>query len=267
MPAKWSISAPLSLDQLQAIEETALRILEAVGLEVENAWLRSTLAARGYATDAAGRIRVSRTEAKAFLKTARERHGHSFTPEPQSPPAESAPPCITLDASSYALHVHDIDTDAITPLTVAAQVRALHLVHALRHEGLVSTWVGQPCDVPSPRRHQPLACPRFASRTRCGPGPAQRTPHRPGLRRARTAVSRRRPHPGPRPGRARHPLPATRHGPLKAGTRRHGNRRQHHGPIHPYISRRIATTGKASHHAHSSSRFRDRTGRRRVLGR
>lgn len=136
--------------QLEAIEAAALGILDGVGLAVDNPRLIEKLAAAGFRADAAGRHRVPRAASKRFLADLRRVNGNAFTVDP--PPAEAPSSRITLDASWYALYYLDPDCRNPEPFTIARHAETLHLIEALRGQGLRSTWVAQAADVPGPLR-------------------------------------------------------------------------------------------------------------------
>ncbi len=149
-PPLPEVAAPVAPGQLEAIEAAALAIMDGVGLAVDNPRLADKLNAAGFRADAARRHRIPRDEAKRFLADVRQSNGNSFAPAPL--PAETASPQITLDASWYALYHLDPDSERVESFTVARHTETLHLIEALRGQGLRSTWVAQASDVPGPLR-------------------------------------------------------------------------------------------------------------------
>jgi trimethylamine:corrinoid methyltransferase-like protein len=152
MTCRAFLAPPVSLEQLQSIEEAAIRILETAGLEIANDRLAALLAAVGFRPDAAGRFRIPRSETRRFLDRIRTENGNRFAVEPPPRPAETVTPRLTLDPSWYALHLLEPGTEATVPLTSSSLAGVLHLVEALRDEGVKGSWVGQPDDVPGPLR-------------------------------------------------------------------------------------------------------------------
>ena len=131
--------------ELQAIEETALRLLENVGIEVPH----PGLAARAHRTglrESDGRIRLTRREVTAFLN---ETRGNDTRPRRQ-PVRRRRGAELELSISPYPQHVHDPETNQIVPLTAAKLTEATRLVAALAGRGLIPHVPGCPVDAPSP---------------------------------------------------------------------------------------------------------------------
>ena len=152
--------------ELRAIEDTALRILEEVGVEIRHAELAARARSRGFQFQNS-HVRLPRRQVFAFIEEtrrggrARRRHG--------VPPA-TGPATLSLGVSSYPQHVHDPETDQIVPFPSARLVETTKLVAMLRDRGLSPAVPGCPVDVPPPL--QPLLQYRIAVENIPGtPGP------------------------------------------------------------------------------------------------
>lgn len=129
----------LGLDELGRIRETALRVLERHGLRVLDAKVLEA-AAQAKLTASDGRLRFSRRIVEEVL------------PEPvmrPEMPTSSDPARVQLELTvcQYATHLHDPETDAITPLTETDVVEAAKLVDVLADEGVVGGAPGSPQNV------------------------------------------------------------------------------------------------------------------------
>lgn len=140
-------SAFFSLEQLGRIEEAMYRILEEVGIEVQQEDIRTALAGCGF-VGKDGRVRVERKVAEAFLRAVRERNGDQFSLQPQPLQPESAR--FEVSVSDYSLHVHDLETDRVVPYTTERLIEATKLLHVLHDRSVRGTAPGIPQDVPGP---------------------------------------------------------------------------------------------------------------------
>lgn len=135
----------LSAGQLQRIEDTALRILEELGLAVLDEALWNKLKQRGLETRGE-RVCLQREDVLEFLDAERRANGNRFSVQPE--PDQPASSRITLHPSPYPQHVHNLDTDRIVPFTTERLIEATKLVDALSSRGLAGGAPGCPTDVP-----------------------------------------------------------------------------------------------------------------------
>jgi len=130
----------LSPDEAARIHALALRILDEIGIEVCDADALRTLETRGFRT-ARGRVFIDASVAEAYVDTMRGWIG----PPAEHAPAPSGP--LTLSVSSYALHLHDLDTDSIVPMTLPRLTDMCKLVDTLAGQGVVNAPPGIPIEV------------------------------------------------------------------------------------------------------------------------
>ncbi len=138
----------LAPGQAQRVHETALRILDDVGLAVAHEESRAELARHGF------RVRGERVflEPRVVEAHLEERRRRLEVPLDDEAPPDSR---ITLTVGVYAHHVHDLDLDRIVPYTTSKLVEMTKLVDVLTERGVMSPAPGYPLDVAPPL--QPLA--------------------------------------------------------------------------------------------------------------
>ncbi len=136
----------LTAGQAERIHQTALRILQEVGLEVLLESAREGMAARGFRVQGE-RVFFEPRAVEEYLAELRRRHeGRS------SPPADEEPDDgkLYLSTGVYAHHVHDLDADQIVPYTTDKLIEMTKLVDVLSERGVYSPAPGYPLDVPPP---------------------------------------------------------------------------------------------------------------------
>jgi len=136
-----------TLEQLEQIEEGALRILEETGVNLQDPDVSARIFAKGFKRNAAGRVIIERAVVKAFIKEERDRNGNNFRKGPQAMEPQEE---FTAFVSPYPLSFHDIATDEIVPFTAERLTWAVKLCDAAASRGLVSSPPGTPSDVPAP---------------------------------------------------------------------------------------------------------------------
>jgi len=135
------------MEPLERIEEAMYRVLEEVGIEVHGQAVQEKLVASGFVAEA-GRVRIEREVAAAFLREVRGRNGNAFSLEPV--PVRPQRSTFEVGVSNYSLHVHDTDSGRIVPYTTERLIEATKLVDVLHDRGVRSTAPGTPFDVPGP---------------------------------------------------------------------------------------------------------------------
>ncbi len=142
---KLSRPALFHSGELEAIEETALRILEDVGIEVSHPELAARATREGFEFSQT-RVRLARRQVVEFLEE--ERGGARR----QQGGAVSDDGCHDLVAhvSPYPQSIHDPETDEIVPFTAARLTEATRLVGSTAGRGIVPQVPGCPTDVPAP---------------------------------------------------------------------------------------------------------------------
>jgi trimethylamine:corrinoid methyltransferase-like protein len=131
--------------ELQAIEQTALRLLEETGIEISHLGLEARARSRGFEFRE-GRVRLPRKQVAAFLEETRQgkpRRRRATV----SPP--SGPVRLGLSGSCYPQSVYDPETEQVVPFTSARLIEAAKLVAGLRARGVSPVIPGYPVDVPA----------------------------------------------------------------------------------------------------------------------
>ena len=142
--------------ELRLIEQSALRILDEVGIEISHPELAERAHSRGFRF-CGDRVRLPNQQVSAFIEETR-RDGRSHRAYRLPPGTE--PVRLSLGISGYPQHVHDPETDQVVPFTSARLVEAAKLVAMLRDRGVSPAVPGCPVDVPPPL--QPLLQYRIA---------------------------------------------------------------------------------------------------------
>jgi trimethylamine:corrinoid methyltransferase-like protein len=152
--------------ELRLIEQTAMRILEEVGIEISHPDLGARARRHGFQFHSA-HVRLPRQQVSAFIEETRQgRRRH----RPHRVPPATEPASLSLSISSYPQHVHDPDTDQVVPFTSERLIEATKLVAMLSDRGLSPAAPGCPVDVPP--LLQPLLQYRIAVENLHGaPGP------------------------------------------------------------------------------------------------
>jgi len=134
----------LTLERAQRIHQTALRILQDVGLEVDSDSVRAGLAARGLRV-AGDRVYLEPPVVESYLAEVRRRREAESERQPDPPPDDGR---LHLSVGVYAHHVHDLQADRIVPYTTEALIEMTKLVDVLTERGLSDASPGYPLDVP-----------------------------------------------------------------------------------------------------------------------
>ena len=130
----------LSAEQLGQIHEAAVRILTGNGVRVHDEGALAACARAGLRVQE-GRVFPQAREIEAFLSETR--------PAARLRPVEEEPPAsdILLGVGQYATTVHDLDTDALVPMTAARLTEAAKFVDAMASRNLIAKAPGVPVDV------------------------------------------------------------------------------------------------------------------------
>ncbi len=131
--------------ELAVIEDTALRLLAEVGLEVLHPGLAERARQRGHHFTG-DRVRFDRAQVTAFMEEARGAGGRRHAA--QAPEADSGQ--LHLGLSPYPQYLHDPAADSVVPMTCARLEGATKLVDMLADRGLYRGVPGCPADVPAP---------------------------------------------------------------------------------------------------------------------
>ena len=141
-----------SIDQLENIEEAALRILEKVGIAVLDEEIQQQLLSSGFQMEK-DRILINRKLVSEFIDAERKRNGDKFSESPHdSEPTDSQ---IWGSVSPYPQWVHDIETDKVIPFTTEKLIEATKLLDVL------SLWGPPGCPADVPPALQPLPSAQF----------------------------------------------------------------------------------------------------------
>ena len=130
----------LSEEQLQQMHETALRVLEEVGLKVSSQVLERLTGQCGVLIEG-DRVHLSPDLVDGYVQEARRRRSQQTTKRDDP---------ITISVGSYASHIVDLDTDAVRPATTKDLVQCTRLVDAMHTAGypVIGQCPGFPADVP-----------------------------------------------------------------------------------------------------------------------
>ncbi len=134
-------SAFFSIDQLERIEEAALRILANIGIAILDEEILQRLKSSGF-QGKGNRITIDRKLVREFLDAERTKNGNRFTEEPQ--PIDPSSHEIGVHIIEYAQWIHDIDSDRVVPLDTERLIEATKLLDVLSVPG----HAGYPTDVP-----------------------------------------------------------------------------------------------------------------------
>ena len=145
----------LSPDDAARIHAQALRILSKIGVEVRHPDAAAALHRDGFAWHG-DRVVFEPAEVERYLEDARRllgaRPGRQHTPRPSR---------LTLRISTYALNVHDLESDRFVPYTAARLIEMTKFLDSLADERVEGAPPGIPVDVPPDL--QPLAQYRIAA--------------------------------------------------------------------------------------------------------
>lgn len=135
-------SSLLNPSDLGQIEEAAYRILEQVGIKVQED-LVPTLRQKGMCFHD-GRVVFDRRITRTFLEQERAKGGKVSGMDATPPSTQE----ITLGVSQYSQHVRDAGTGQIRPYTVSTLIEAAKTVDVLADQGVRAGAPGTPMDVP-----------------------------------------------------------------------------------------------------------------------
>ena len=130
----------ISLDQAARVHDLAKRILRDVGLEVRHEGLKARLQAEGLRVEG-GRVFFEPALVEAYVGEMRQR----VSSRVGVPPARDDGK-LTLHASSYSLHVHDVELDRVVPYTTERLIEMCKLIDTLAEEGISGAPPGIPVD-------------------------------------------------------------------------------------------------------------------------
>lgn len=128
-------------DQAQRIHETALRILQEVGLSILREDLRKTMVQAGF-TVRSERVFFEPRVVDRYLDEHRRRLSRN---DPEPPEDDMR---LTMGVSSYCHHVHDLETNEIVPYTTERLIEMTKFVDTLTERGVLGSTPGFPLDVP-----------------------------------------------------------------------------------------------------------------------
>ena len=130
----------LSGEQIAQIHEAAVRILTEHGLRVHHEGALATCARAGLRVRA-GRVFPERRTIEEFISETRPRRRRRSAGE--EPPGRE----IVLGVGQYATTVHDLDSDALVPMTAARLIEAAKFADAMTSRNLIARAPGVPVDV------------------------------------------------------------------------------------------------------------------------
>ncbi len=132
----------LTQDELHAIHEAALSVLDQVGVAAHSPALRRLLAGQAGLT--------FRGERLNFAPWLVQQHVDAYRAENNSRPSSTPGDRITLATSCCGRYVVDLETDAIRPANWRDAVQAIQLAEAMYAEGVSSSVPLVPQEVPAP---------------------------------------------------------------------------------------------------------------------
>jgi trimethylamine--corrinoid protein Co-methyltransferase len=133
----------LAPGQAERVHQTALKILQEVGLEVAPDNAREAMVAQGFRVRGK-RIFFEPQAVEEYLASLRARHAREEQLAPEPGPDDGK---LYLSTGVYAHHVHDLDADRIVPYTTEKLVEMTRLVDVLSERGVYSPAPGYPLDV------------------------------------------------------------------------------------------------------------------------
>ncbi|MHB0876934.1 MAG: trimethylamine methyltransferase family protein [Anaerolineae bacterium] len=131
--------------KLQRIHQTALRLLQEVGLEVSHEGALTQMASAGFRVGG-NRVYFEPHVVEEYLVERRRRLEAERAAEPPQPPATDDFK-LHLSVGVYAHHVHDLDGDRIVPYTCDSLTEMTKLVDVLEERNLHAPAPGYPLDV------------------------------------------------------------------------------------------------------------------------
>jgi trimethylamine---corrinoid protein Co-methyltransferase len=159
----------LSPDDAARVHALALRILDEIGVDVPDSGVRRSLQGHGFST-VGTRTLITPSVADAYADEMRA----GLEPGRSPDDTEEAPGPIMLTVSSYALQLHDLESDSVVPMTAPRLIEMCKLVDNLAEEGVVNAPPGIPTEIHPDL--QPLAQYRIAATTaRQGASPVDPT--------------------------------------------------------------------------------------------
>lgn len=132
-----------SIQQLERMEEAALRILDEVGIAIVDEKMLGQLLSCGFRAKG-NRVTISQELVSDFLDAERKRNGDQFSEEPMVVKPSSYK--LGVGVSPYPQWVHDIESDKIVPFDTRRLIESVKLLDVLS----VSGPPGCPVDVPPP---------------------------------------------------------------------------------------------------------------------
>ncbi len=167
MPARpllASRSALLLPEELKRVEETAIRLLSDVGIEIAHPEVSRRAQARGF-SQSGGRVRLQPGRVETFLNQAR---GGTRKPRRAPSPRQARPRRqLILHVDAYPQELLHPETKELVPFTTEHLTWATRLVGALRERGVAPQVPGYPMDVPAELR--PLQQFRIGAENTLGP--------------------------------------------------------------------------------------------------
>jgi len=166
-PLRFSRDELITPEQSARVHDLARRVLSEIGLEVRHETGLARLKAAGFRTEGyrvffdAATVDEHVDETRRLLATRQRTHD-----------ADSGR--LTLSVSSYALNVHDIESERVIPFSTAQLVEMTKLMDSLADDGVFGAPPGIPADVAPDL--QPIAQYRIAATTsRLGATPVDPT--------------------------------------------------------------------------------------------
>lgn len=139
----YRVTGGLSEAQLQQLHETALRVLEEVGVEAPSEELRGRVAGQDGIRIDGTRVRFDAALVDRLVRDYRARNGDD----------DNAPPPFSISIlTGYAFRILDRKDDAVREMTTADCVDMAKLVDGLHDAGVNGGTPGMPQDVPVPLR-------------------------------------------------------------------------------------------------------------------
>jgi trimethylamine:corrinoid methyltransferase-like protein len=136
-------SAFFSIQQLECMEEAALRILDEIGIAVLDEEILEQLLSCGFQANG-NRVTIEQSLVSDFLDAERKNNGDQFSEEPV--PVKPSSHSLNVGVNQYSQWVHDIESDEVIPFDTDRLIEATKLLDVLSLPGVP----GCPVDVPPP---------------------------------------------------------------------------------------------------------------------
>lgn len=129
---------------LEKIEETAIKILEEIGISIGHQEFLEMALAKGFKPKN-GRIILERAIVKDFIEEEQKKNeGYDDSGDWR----EHLEKPISIGTNPYPMNYHNLETDEIVPFTTDKLIESVKLIDSFKDEGIILGAPGYPTDVP-----------------------------------------------------------------------------------------------------------------------